>query len=89
MEFGANSSISKLTDVFDINTIVNSSLSEEHVEGLQRHCPLAFLVSEINQQDQIIRDTYTKIFNSLTNKMQQSGLNRQQAVKILTFNISF
>ena len=81
MLYGSKVARNKLSDVFDVDTIVNGYLSEEHVEGEERHCPLAFLVSDINHQNQTIRDTYTSTFNSLIDKMQQSGLNRQQAIK--------
>ncbi|WP_289029191.1 TetR/AcrR family transcriptional regulator [uncultured Paraglaciecola sp.] len=79
--YGSQKSRQQLSNVFEVDKIVNAYLSEAHVEGEERHCPLAFLVSDINQQNQTIRDTYTTTFNSLVDKMQLSGLNREQALK--------
>lgn len=81
MQFGAKQTIGQFSDIFDVQKIVNHYLSENHVRGDKHQCPLAFLVSDINQQEQKIRDSYTKIFNGLAEKMQQSGLNREQALK--------
>lgn len=37
-------------------------LSEEHLRGGDFHCPLACLVSDVAQQDEQVRATYTRLF---------------------------
>lgn len=81
MSFAAQLSSEPFSKVFDVQHIADQYLSEGHVLGEERHCPLAFLVSDITQQEQAIRDTYTRIFNGLAEKMQQSGLTREAALR--------
>ena len=39
---------------------LNRYMSKEHVAGDELHCPLAFLVSDIQQRDDALKRAYTK-----------------------------
>ena len=48
----------------DLIQISQRYLSEQHRdENLQAHCPLACLVSDINEQNEQVKTAYTKIFS--------------------------
>ncbi|WP_136255643.1 TetR/AcrR family transcriptional regulator [Onishia niordana] len=47
-------------------------LSEAHRQGLDINCPLACLVSDVAQQDDSVRDTYTRLFSGFVTRCQQA-----------------
>lgn len=44
-------------------------------------CPLAFLVSDISQQDEEIKNTYTQIFKSFVNQASEHTEDQQKALQ--------
>jgi len=50
-----------------IESLTQAYLSQQHrdSEGITP-CPLAFLVSDISQQDEMVRNTYTRIFKAFS-----------------------
>ncbi len=61
--------------------IIREYLSEEHVAGNVRQCPLAFLVSDISQRDEQIRRTYTRVFAGLVERLESTGMDPQAALQ--------
>lgn len=53
----------------DVEALIRRYLSPEHLGQEQGSCPLAFLVSDIGQRDQPIRDSYTQVFSALAAKV--------------------
>ncbi|SEG05644.1 TetR/AcrR family transcriptional regulator [Marinobacterium lutimaris] len=47
-------------------------LSEEHCKGADMPCPLAFLVSDMANQDQGVRSTWSKVFEGLVQRLASS-----------------
>ncbi|GGC01959.1 TetR family transcriptional regulator [Marinobacterium zhoushanense] len=54
-----------------LERVVNAYLSGEHVSGDGLHCPLAFLVSDIAQRDEQVRDIWTRVFRGLVDVVRQ------------------
>lgn len=52
----------------DVETLIRHYLSPGHLGQESGSCPLAFLVSDIGQRDQPIRDSYTQVFSALAAK---------------------
>jgi len=50
-------------------------------DNLQQPCPLAFLVSDINQKNEQVKSTYTKTFKRFIKLAEQSITDRQQALQ--------
>lgn len=50
--------------------LINGYLSQEHLTNIQP-CPLAFLVTDVANQEPHVRDTYTYIFEGISKKMVQ------------------
>lgn len=48
-----------------VNELVKRYLSVEHVQGEGGGCPLAFLVTDMGQGDDQVRDAYTHVFRKL------------------------
>lgn len=55
------------------DALIRGYLSTEHLSQEKGGCPLAFLVSDIGQQDQLIRESYTSIFKELAKKVADSS----------------
>ncbi|MBA4502588.1 TetR/AcrR family transcriptional regulator [Marinobacterium marinum] len=53
----------------DVEALIRRYLSPEHLGREKGSCPLAFLVSDIGQRDQPIRDSYTQVFSALVAKV--------------------
>lgn len=49
-----------------LDKLVNAYLSEGHRNSQDGGCPLAFLVSDISQQDEQVRGVYTDVFKGFT-----------------------
>lgn len=63
-------------------------LSPEHRDDiLKQPCPLAFLVSDINQQNEQVKSTYTKMLQRFINLAEQSITDRQQALQSIALMI--
>lgn len=56
----------------DVEQLIRRYLSVEHLRPEMGSCPLAFLVSDISQRDDQVRETYTRIFNGLAGKISGS-----------------
>lgn len=56
----------------DVDALIRGYLSSTHLRQDQGGCPLAFLVSDIGQQDRLVRESYTRIFKGLTTKVAGS-----------------
>ncbi|WP_206484098.1 TetR/AcrR family transcriptional regulator [Thalassotalea sp. G2M2-11] len=53
-------------------TLSQRYLSQAHRdEQLQHLCPLAFLISDINQQDENVKNTYTEVFKRFIDNAQR------------------
>ena len=62
--------------------ISQSYLSQAHRdEKLNIPCPLAALVTDINQQNETVKDTYTSIFKAFINQTQPYTHNRNKALQ--------
>lgn len=48
-----------------VDDLIRRYLSPEHLAQESGSCPLAFLVSDIGQRDQQVRESYTRIFTAL------------------------
>ena len=77
----ARNSVRSLPNGFSTCELTSAYLSEEHVKGLNRRCPLAFLVTDIGKQDEQIKNTYTRIFQGMINMLESSGLDREKALQ--------
>ncbi len=53
--------------------LIRRYLSMEHVEGKEGGCPLAFLVTDIGQADEPVRDAYTGVFSKLAGFLADEG----------------
>jgi TetR/AcrR family transcriptional repressor of nem operon len=57
-------------------------LSDEHRnETIKNLCPLAFLVTDINQQDKTVKDTYTTVFKDFVEHANQQTASKQSALQ--------
>lgn len=64
----------------NLDCMVQHYLSLAHIQG-EGGCPLAFLVTDVAQQNDSIRNTYTRLFKGLSDRMTQaSPLDRQQVL---------
>jgi len=66
----------------DLRTMSLTYLSAEHRdEKLENLCPLAFLVTDINQQDEVVKNTYTKIFKGFIEQTQSLTQSKSAALQ--------
>lgn len=57
-------------------------LSDEHRnETVKNLCPLAFLVTDINQQNKTVKDTYTNVFKRFVESAEQQTDTNQSALQ--------
>lgn len=63
-----------------LENIVSHYLSVEHVGG-EQGCPLSFLVSDIQQQEFDVKQTYSEVLQKLISKLQSHGLDEQAAIR--------
>lgn len=64
------------------NVMSQRYLSKEHRdEELTHLCPLAFLATDINQQQKAVKDTYTKVFNGFVQHAEHHTNNRESALQ--------
>ncbi|MCX4027369.1 TetR/AcrR family transcriptional regulator [Endozoicomonas sp. SM1973] len=66
-------------------SLTKAYLSLEHREGEMMHCPLAFLVTDVSQRDDTVRNVYTKAFRGFVNKLSTTkpDKNTKPSVKAL------
>ncbi|RDH42585.1 TetR/AcrR family transcriptional regulator [Zooshikella ganghwensis] len=63
---------------------VENYLSVAHRKGEEMACPLAFLVSDVSQQNDTVRDVYTKVFKGFVTRLSEStqeNISNQQALQ--------
>lgn len=66
----------------DLQQLALSYLSVQHINDItEQACPLAFLVSDINQQDATVRAAYTDIFEKFIQQTQDLTQDRQLAIQ--------
>lgn len=53
-------------------------LSREHLEGEAGLCPLASLVSDVAQQDPLVRESYTRLFRGFIDRVAGGGEDARQ-----------
>lgn len=53
-----------------LRQMVKSYLRMDHRDGSQMHCPLAFMVNDAARQDEIIRDSYTRILTAFVARLE-------------------
>jgi TetR/AcrR family transcriptional repressor of nem operon len=53
------------------STLIEHYLCQEHKDGMTINCPLAYLVSDINQRDAQVRSTYTQLFKGFTGYLEE------------------
>ncbi|WP_163831356.1 TetR/AcrR family transcriptional regulator [Spartinivicinus ruber] len=58
---------SSSTQSFDY--LIKAYLSQEHRAGDEMHCPLAFLVTDVSQRDDTVRNVYTQAFKGFVNRL--------------------
>ena len=69
-------------EALDMGEYAQYYLSPEHRDDcLQQPCPLAFLVSDINQQEKQVKKTYTQSFERFVKLAEQSITNKEQALQ--------
>lgn len=54
-----------MSDIEWFEQTIAHYLSREHIDESNSPCPLAFLVTDINQRDAAIRNTYTRLYENL------------------------
>ncbi len=52
-----------------LRALVDVYLSHEHVGGQSFPCPLAFLVTDVSQRDPQVRNTYTRVYQGMVNRI--------------------
>lgn len=55
----------------ELAELVKGYLSQEHRHGEQASCPLAFMITDITQRDEQVRDTYTRVFKGFVQQLHQ------------------
>ncbi len=58
-------------DSRDPYQLLQRYLSQQHRNGEQFRCPLAFLVTDVAQQDSQVRETYTRLFSGFIDNLSQ------------------
>ncbi|MBU2712987.1 TetR/AcrR family transcriptional regulator [Zooshikella harenae] len=77
-------SIHAQEDAPPVSERIAKYLSLEHRKGESMACPLAFLVSDVSQQNNTVRDVYTKVFKGFVKKLTESSkehISDQEALK--------
>jgi len=72
----------------DLTQMSQHYLSIQHRdEALQVPCPLACLVSDINQQNQKVKNAYTKIFADFVNCAEKQTKDKNTALQSIVFMV--
>jgi len=64
-----------------IDAVIEHYFSEQHRNGSAFRCPLAFLVSDIAQREDIVRETYTQLFREFTGFLNVCAESREDALR--------
>lgn len=68
--------------------IIKRYLSNDHRDEAIKHlCPLAFLISDINQQNKTVKDTYTHVFKRFVENIKQQTNHELLALQAATYMI--
>lgn len=71
----------RLKHATDVSQLIAAYTSPEHVSGEGDVCPLAFLVSDISQQDGALKEVYGKVLNGFIDVIaQHADKDRETAV---------
>jgi len=62
---------SDITNKEWIEELLTLYLSEEHISQAIPSCPLAFMVTDIANKEEEVKDTYTKVFKQLNNAIKK------------------
>ncbi|WP_221795975.1 TetR/AcrR family transcriptional regulator [Oceanobacter mangrovi] len=65
---------------FDRRRLIEGYLSDPHVNSDGVGCPLAFLITDVAQQQPDIRDTYTALFANMAERFTQDSPEQRQNV---------
>lgn len=69
-------------DPDNMECFARNYLSRQHKDDDQQQgCPLAFLVSDINQQNEQVRQTYAQTFNRFVEHAEQLSASREKALQ--------
>lgn len=72
----------------DMKAFAKYYLSTEHRDNnYEQACPLAFLVSDINQQDNQVKETYTKTLKAFMQQAQSLSNNREKTLQSVVLMI--
>jgi len=72
----------------DMKDFAKYYLSTEHRDNNnEQACPLAFLVSDINQQDNQVKETYTKTLKAFMQQAQSLSNNREKTLQSVVLMI--
>lgn len=61
----------------DLNDIIESYLNQDHTQEQITPCALAFLVSDINQRADQVRETYTNVYRGLLKGLERLHASEQ------------
>ncbi|WP_051559939.1 TetR/AcrR family transcriptional regulator [Marinobacterium jannaschii] len=63
--------------------MIETYLSQQHRSGDPFRCPLAFLITDVSQQDEAVRQTYTRLFRGFVENLspQHSAAEREQLLQ--------
>jgi len=64
----------------NIGKLVSGYLSDMHLHTESSGCPLAFLVTDVAQQDDAIRETYTRLFSGMAEQVQGASKAKRDQV---------
>jgi len=71
-----------------LNNLINRYLSKAHRdEKVENLCPLAFLVTDINHQNNTVKDTYTDVFKGFVKYARSQTNNQQTALQMAALMI--
>ncbi|WNO08800.1 TetR/AcrR family transcriptional regulator [Teredinibacter sp. KSP-S5-2] len=67
---------------FSLSDIANSYLGQEHFRSLDMRCPLSSLITDVTQQDEVVREVYTRVFNGFVGRLvNETGISREDALQ--------
>ncbi len=71
----------KSCDGLIISFAEHNGREEHRNESIKNLCPLAFLVTDINQQNKTVKDTYTNVFKGFVEQANQQTSSIQSALQ--------
>lgn len=64
------------SQALSFESFIKGYLSLGHKTGEKAHCPLAFLVTDVSQRDDNVRNVYTQTFKGFVDKLSSSKQNQ-------------